>query len=267
MATKICDKCNHSFTTRAGNYVRHYNACNGTYKSKSEIGTCKHCKSTFDLTDNPKGWMANHTRWCDKNPKLNEYNSNNGKSVIAMNEARISSGRYNQFSVARLENTTVPIHPCKGNTYSDRKYLHTIETKKLIREVAHRTRFWARGKQNIPYNGVILESSWELKLAISLDTNSIIWNRPKPITWSDGDIIRNYYPDFYLPEFDLYIDPKNKWVELKQIKKLEILNNTYNNIVILRSEKQCVSLTKEVLTIITSMVKNNTWYIFHDIFK
>jgi hypothetical protein len=39
------------------------------------------------------------------------------------------------------------------------------------------------------------------------------------------------------------------------------------NMVRLRSEKQCESLSKEVLTTITSIVKNNTCNILHDIFK
>lgn len=34
--------------------------------------TCKHCKETFDTDDKPLGWMANHTRWCHKNPNRNK---------------------------------------------------------------------------------------------------------------------------------------------------------------------------------------------------
>ena len=34
---------------------------------------CKWCNKEFNLSNKPKGWMANHSRWCDKNPKRNDY--------------------------------------------------------------------------------------------------------------------------------------------------------------------------------------------------
>lgn len=30
---------------------------------------CKWCKELFDTDNKPNGFMGNHTRWCDKNPK------------------------------------------------------------------------------------------------------------------------------------------------------------------------------------------------------
>lgn len=32
------------------------------------MNCCKHCNISFDLSDKPKGWMANHVRWCEHNP-------------------------------------------------------------------------------------------------------------------------------------------------------------------------------------------------------
>jgi very-short-patch-repair endonuclease len=40
------------------------------------IKKCKWCLLDFETTNKPKGWMANHVRWCDKNPKKSEYRSN-----------------------------------------------------------------------------------------------------------------------------------------------------------------------------------------------
>lgn len=58
---------------------------------------------------------------------------------------------------------------------------------------------------------VLLESSWEHEIAKWLDQLNIVWIRPKPIKWFDTKTnkIRLYYPDFYLPEKNLYLDPKN----------------------------------------------------------
>lgn len=42
------------------------------------IKICKWCEKSFDTSFKPKGWMANHVRWCSKNPtskriKIKEY--------------------------------------------------------------------------------------------------------------------------------------------------------------------------------------------------
>lgn len=265
MKQKTCDKCNNDFSLRGGNFNRHYESCDGNYKSPNKIGICKHCNEKFDLSDKPAGWMANHSRWCDKNPKRKDYVTGSLKAVHAMNETRKKTGISNQFTKAVIDGKEIPDHPCKGKKYPYRIFKHTTETKELLRDLAHKSRFWATLKQRIPYGDVILESSWELKLAISLDKNGISWERPEPIKWVDNGIIRNYYPDFYLPEFDLYIDPKNSWVEKNQKNKLEILNDKYDNIVILRSEHQCDNINKFILEKISDMVENNLWNIFSDI--
>jgi hypothetical protein len=60
-------------------------------------------------------------------------------------------------------------------------------------------------------------------LAIFLDENSIKWVRPKPIKWNDGVKDRLYYPDFYLTEKDIYLDPKNPYcMEKDKLKMSEI---------------------------------------------
>jgi hypothetical protein len=75
---------------------------------------------------------------------------------------------------------------------------------------------------------VLLESSWELSLAEWLDSNNIPWSRPSYIKWKDENIgkTRLYYPDFYLKEINLYLDPKNPTAmkkdqyKMSQVEKL-----------------------------------------------
>lgn len=60
---------------------------------------------------------------------------------------------------------------------------------------------------------VTLESSWEVRVADRLGELSIQWTRPKPLPWVDKCGVRHlYFPDFYLPDYDLYLDPKNEFV-------------------------------------------------------
>lgn len=103
-------------------------------------------------------------------------------------------------------------------------------------------------KQFIKYNDVILDSSWELIVAKSLDENGIRWNRPTFFRLSDG---RRYTPDFYLLDYNIYLDPKAYRVgygdNIEKIKQFE-------------SEFQvnCLVLTKKQLTwnVIHNLIEN-----------
>lgn len=76
---------------------------------------------------------------------------------------------------------------------------------------------------------VLIESSWEKEIADILTENNIEWTRPKFIKWIDSEgKTRRYFPDFYLPRFDLYLDPKNPYCmkqdEEKMMKVMEKIN-------------------------------------------
>jgi len=65
------------------------------------------------------------------------------------------------------------------------------------------------------YKNISMDSSWEVELAKFLDSKSIEWKRSKKMMffWTDlKNEKRRYYPDFYLPQYDLYLDPKNKFL-------------------------------------------------------
>lgn len=59
---------------------------------------------------------------------------------------------------------------------------------------------------------VLLESSWEVEIAKLLDSLEVKWIRPKFLRWVDeNQKNRIYYPDFYLNDLNLYLDPKNPY--------------------------------------------------------
>lgn len=69
---------------------------------------------------------------------------------------------------------------------------------------------------------VLLDSSWEVKVAKSLDAADVEWIRPKFIKWTDvTGKIRRYFPDFYLPKSDIYLDPKNPYCMVRDKEKME----------------------------------------------
>lgn len=80
---------------------------------------------------------------------------------------------------------------------------------------------------------VWLESSYELSVAKDLDVHNINWIRPKFIKWKDNDDVEHkYFPDFYLVDYDIYLDPKNNFLQ-KQDKLKITLVQQQNNVRIL----------------------------------
>lgn len=71
-----------------------------------------------------------------------------------------------------------------------------------------------------------LESSWEVEMAAWLDKNQIAWIRPKHLPWLDSTgKKRKYFPDFYLPDYDIYLDPKNPYQIQLGKEKLDYFKN------------------------------------------
>lgn len=214
-------------------------------KSKSK---CKHCGTTFTIADKPKGWMANHSRWCDENPKRIEYCVGSLKAIEAMNSKRKETGLTNQYTKAKIEGKEVPAGYYKGKVGAFKGKKHTEETKKLMQEKALASPHRRLRKKMIEYNGVMLDSTWELALAKRLDALEIIWIRPDPLKWIDKQgQAHNYFADFYLEEYNLYLDPKNPYAIKAQKDKIECLMEQYKNIFIIDSIEDCKNYTPENL--------------------
>lgn len=79
---------------------------------------------------------------------------------------------------------------------------------------------------------VLLDSSWEVKIAELLIRLDIKWIRPKFIKWVDSnDVTRRYFPDFYLPDHDLYLDPKNPYCMSRDVEKIQRISEQVKLIV------------------------------------
>lgn len=80
----------------------------------------------------------------------------------------------------------------------------------------------AKGIKRQEYNGNIFDSGYEVLIAKYLDEKNIEWVIPKnAIYWFDSTgKQRRYFPDFYLPLYDIYLDPKNPYCISQQLEKL-----------------------------------------------
>lgn len=91
---------------------------------------------------------------------------------------------------------------------------HTEDFKKKARELAYKNHLGGvRKSKRIIYNNQILGSTYELKVAQDLDKNNIKWQTCKRFWYKDSAGIKHSYtPDFYLPDYDIYLDPKNDFL-------------------------------------------------------
>jgi len=93
-------------------------------------------------------------------------------------------------------------------------------------------------------NKTYLQSSYEILCSQILNDMNIKWTRPSYINYVIDGVKRKYYPDFYLPDYDLYLDPKNDFLIEKDTKKISLVILQNNVKVIMLSKKQ---ITKEYI--------------------
>ena len=74
------------------------------------------------------------------------------------------------------------------------------------------------------YKRITLRSSWEVLLAIWLDFSNIKWEYESK-TFDLGET--TYTPDFYLPEFDVWIEVKGYWRDGNK-EKVKLFQEQYN---------------------------------------
>lgn len=118
------------------------------------------------------------------------------------------------------------VHWCKKKTCSKECYkkLLSIITSKN-ENCGGETHF-----KRFKYNEISMDSSWEVDLAKWLDLKNIKWIRSKKLVfiWIDSGKKRRYHPDFYLPDFNVYLDPKNGYKVECDKKKLDYVMNNYD---------------------------------------
>jgi len=209
---KKCKNCFKPIKYSKRNNIFCNSACSGSYNTKGRKLTNRH-KQNISIG------MECSTK---KNP-LYEYR--NGEYV--RNDKGQKKVRYTRISI---KNCTVCDKIFVTQRESSRK---TCCRKHSI--IARTNRTYLNGSRKTikfkhPIQGIIiLESSWELKIANLLIDCNINWIRPKPLSWKDENNKEHlYYPDFYLVDYDVYLDPKNPYCIQKDEEKMKyILDSGY----------------------------------------
>ncbi len=177
---------------------------------------CKKCN--FDIAVNN---YKKHIKGCDgkgprgKRPKL-IYPWNKGLTKKTDNRVLLNS--------IATRNSMIGNPNIKGRGGTPEK---DLERRRKLSEIAKNRKLGGHtSKKSVKYqteNGIVyLQSSYEHLVAIDLDKNKIKWIRPNYLFWKDElDIEHRYYPDFYLVDYDVYLDPKNDFLIIKDKDKIQ----------------------------------------------
>jgi len=124
-------------------------------------------------------------------------------------------------------------------------HTHTDETKEKLRQFAIKNELGGHvSKKSIWYKtkkgkDVYLQSSYEVSVAESLDENDIEWTRPSYFLWIDDvNIVHRYYPDFYIVDYNVYLDPKNYFLQKKDKRKIQLVQEQNNIKILILSENE-----------------------------
>ena len=118
-------------------------------------------------------------------------------------KSRFEAAYYEAPITCAICEMTVPYNRRRGPTCSIE--CAVINQKQTCRASALQRGFGGYNSKKTEYRGIWFDSSWEVTLAKSFDANNISWTRPEKFGLSTG---QHYTPDFYLPDFDVYLDPK-----------------------------------------------------------
>lgn len=207
--------------------------------------TCKHCNLLFYLSKTTE--KANHSRWCTSNPKnifYREQVANHAKIMSVSNIGRIRTEETkDRISKSRRGKYVGDKNPFYGKTHTEdsRNKISNAGLSSKHRRLVRSIRKYVRKDGT----EILLDSSWEEILAQRLDELDIKWIRPvDPIDWVDKtNKKRHYFPDFYLEEYNIYLDPKNTAAMSAQREKVEWLLLNRKDVYFLKTLKECKDYT------------------------
>lgn len=208
--TCICDLCGSSVSL--SNITRHRNSKNCQAGSKYVPNSSKNCKFCNKLFDTSVG-RGLHEIQCELNPIRKIPNL--GKTAWNKGQTKETNSTI-ATAAAKLKNTLKDKDPVGCCAWSKEK--RSLEAKKRnfggYRENAGRSQKYkvvdSYGKETT------LQSSYELRCSIILNELGIKWVRPKALKYDN----KNYFADFYLPDHDIYLDPKNNYKAKQDREKI-----------------------------------------------
>lgn len=184
-----------------------------------EILKCKYCGRVCKNRNS----LAQHEIRCKENPNRIKIKSNSSNFIEYNKLVKLGKRKAsNQFIKAKELGLPKPIiteetREKLGRTWRG-KTLPTQMKEKISEGMQRAVRLYpdsysssnVNGRvKKVIYKDIILDSQWEVDFAIWLDEKQIVWERPnKGFEYIYEDKKHIYYPDFYLPQLDIYVEVK-----------------------------------------------------------
>ena len=174
--------------------------------------------------------LRSHKGYCKSNPNSVEHPSSRRKGKNNPMYGKKTSNQFTNnpnFKVSK-ETREKLSKSNKGKTWSkDRKEKHSKIMSEVAKNNPESYRHGNKGGRTKIYKhkGFSLRGTWELLTAKYLDIKGIKWtNKVKSFSYVYEGKERSYYPDFYLPDFDRYIEVKGYQTE-KDLAKWQVVEN------------------------------------------
>lgn len=173
-------------------------------------GECRFCKRSCKNANS----LRNHERLCKQNPlrelptlptkRADPTKLGWSKGLTKETDDRVATmAKKLKDSYLSGKNT-----PRSGFTHSEAEKMHLSN---IAKEQHYETHFGR--KRVFEYNGCKFISSYEVEVAKSLDLHKIKWVQPKRVPYKDPTGKLHYYtPDLYLPDYNIYLEPKNDYL-------------------------------------------------------
>ena len=205
-----------------------------TQKIHDDRLTCKFC-NTICASNNSR---SQHELWCKLNPDRKP------KSPTMTGRIPWNKGltRETDSRVAKYAATTQNLRDngliYTGHVWSeDEKRNHSIKMASVASTSESYSGRYNRGfvKEIICRNGFKVLGSWEeLFVNFCLGNNIEIEQPHTPFSYIFEDRSRAYYPDFYLPEYDLYIEVKGYETDKDKAKWYHLQNTHGKNLMVIK---------------------------------
>lgn len=255
MHTTECPKCHRAI--RNNNYERHVKVCDGLIHEtqslceqwkQGDVYVCPYCSKTFSGQGICTHIINKHTQKGQERVKRNYQN------LVNKTEGRVWNKGLTKETDERIQ---------KRCQVRKEKYLrgefqgywkgkkHSEEQK---RKISLKMSILNKGGKCkwYEFEGVKVQGTWELNIVKKLQEFGIKWNKIKTNShtmqyFDDNNKQHSYTPDFYLKEYDVYLEIKGFWWGNDK-RKMEIVMSTHPNKKIVIVEKDLYNSLKDSQT-------------------
>lgn len=184
-----------------------------------------------------KNSLSAHERLCPYNPSRRYVSHTLGKTAWNKGKTKSTDDR-----VAKYANSLVGRAPAGRATWSSKQKSDAAKKQGFggYQEKSGRSKKFE--VIDSFGNRTVLQSTYELRCSEILNELKIKWLRPKSLVYNG----KKYFADFYLPDFGIYLDPKNSYKAVQDAEKIACVCEQ-NNV-------KVYVLTEHMLT--TEYIKN-----------